>query len=186
MNLVSPPRLTTGIGDAYMVKDGIIQPGSANHLGSCLNKPTPANVTRTPFPITGGELRFEFVNNSAGPPDEKFSIDMYFTDDNADYSSNGFFRWGGLKRMQYWENFETGWSCSVPMDMTDRLRQPGNATAVTMLDGLNVTFALLIGDLRNGSDGWGGNLFEEVDQVCLSERDIWNFTNALNSVHMLL
>ena len=82
--------------------------------------------------------------------------------------------------MQYWENFETGWSCSVPMVMTDRLRQPGNATAVAMLDGLNVTFALLIDDLRNGS------VLEEVDQVCLSERDILNFTNALNSVHMLL
>jgi len=181
MNLVSPPRLTTGIGDAYIVKNGEIQEGYTNHLGSCLNKLTPANITRTPFPITGGELRFAFVNNSAGPPDERFSIDMYFTDDDADYSSTGSFRWGGLKRMLSWENFETGWSCSVPLEMKGRLRQPENATAVAMLNGLNVTFALLIQSSRNSG------LFEEVDQVnsVLTHKNISN-TNSLNSAHMSL
>jgi hypothetical protein len=139
MNLISPPRWTTEIGDAYMIKAGAIQPGYTNSLGSCLNKPTPlnVNVTRTPFPISGGSLVFGFVNDTASPnpdpTDEKFWIDMYFTDDNADRSANSFFIWGGvIRRMQFRQGFETGWSCSVGFNMTSRLRQPGNESAVQL------------------------------------------------------
>lgn len=168
MNLVSPPRWTTDIGDAYIVKAGVRQPGYANHMGSCLNKPTPSNVTRTPFPISGGSLIFSFVNDTASPnPDptnESFAIDMYFTDDHVNYSPDYFFRWGGLvRRMTSWQGFETGWTCNVPFDMTSMLRQPGNETAVRLLEGFNLTIALLVTARRSP---W--NIYEEVDQVCFT------------------
>lgn len=173
MNLISPPRWTTDIGDAYIIKNGTIQPGYGNHQGSCLNKPVPSNVTRTPFPISGGSLVFGFVNDTASAtpdtPDEKFKIDMHFTDDNADYSSRSFFKWGNvIRRMQFWHGFETGWTCDVGLDMKSRLRQPENATAVQLLEGMNLTIALLVrvgrGPFRGDRD-WAGNPWEEVDQV---------------------
>ena len=175
MNLVSPPRWTTDVGDAYMIKAGVIQPGYSNHLGSCLNKPTPLNVTRHPFPISGGSLVFGFVNDTASPnpdpTDEKFKIDMYFTDDKVNYSPDYFFRWGGLvRRMEYWQGFETGWSCAVGFNMTSLLRQPGNESAVQLLEGMNLTIALLVSVGRGpyrGDPNWAGNTWEEVDQVCI-------------------
>jgi hypothetical protein len=175
MNLISPPRWTTDIGDAYMIKAGVIQPGYSNSLGSCLNKPTPLNVTRAPFPISGGSLVFGFVNDTASPSpdptDEKFWIDMYFTDDNADYSSNSFFKWGLIRRMEYWQGFETGWSCTMGFNMTSRLRQPGNESALRLLEGMDVTIALLVSVGRGpfrGDPNWAGGTWEEVDQVCFS------------------
>jgi hypothetical protein len=174
MDLIFPPRWTTDIGDAYIVKAGAIQPGYTNSLGSCLNKPTPLNVTRTLFPISGGSLIFGFVNDTASPnldpTDEKFWIDMYLTDNNADYSPNSFFMWGNIwKRMEFWQGFETGWSCTVGFDMMGQLRQPGNESAVQLLEGMNVTIALLVSVGRGpfrGDPNWAGNTWEEVDQVC--------------------
>jgi len=174
MNLISPPRWTTDIGDAYIVKAGVNQPGYTNHLGSCLNKASPLNVTRSLFPISGGSLVFGFVNDTTSPnpdpPDEKFSIDMYFADDNADYSDNSFFVWGDvIRRMQLWQGFETGWRCNVGFNMTSALRQPGNESSVALLEGMNVTIALLVSVGRGpfGKDpNWAGNMWEEVDQVC--------------------
>ncbi|KAH8807271.1 hypothetical protein F5884DRAFT_339721 [Xylogone sp. PMI_703] len=194
MNLVVPPRWTTDIGDAYMVKAGVTQPGAANHLGSCLNKRTPANVTRSLFPASGGSLVFSFTNNTASPSpdptDEKFSIDMYFTDDHVDYSPDYFFRWGNLvRRMEFWQGFETGWTCSVPFDMTSLLRQPDNETAVGLLDGMNMTIALLVSVGRGpyrGDPNWGGTVWEEVDQVCFSCAYITLTTNKTSSKRQLM
>lgn len=96
---------------------------------------------------------------------------MYLTNDNADYSPSSFFRWGGLKRMTFWQGFETGWSCTVGYDMTSRLRQPGNGSAVQLLEGMNVTIALLVSVGRGpfrGDPNWVGDTWEEVDQVCFS------------------
>jgi len=173
MNLISPPRWTTDIGDAYIIKAGQSQEGYTNHLGSCLNKPVPQNVTRTPFPISGGSFIFDFVNDTAAsnpdPTDEKFMIDMYISGDSSLYESDSFFRTGGLKRMQFWQGFKTGWKCEVGFDMTSRLRQPGNETALQLMEGLNVTIAMLISVGRGpyrGDPKWAGNVWEEVDQVC--------------------
>lgn len=176
MDLISPPRWTTDIGDRYMVKAGEIQPGYTNSMTSCLNQPTPLNVTRTPFPISGGSLVFGFVNNTASPnpdpTDEKFWLDLYLTDDKADYSSDSFFKFGDLvRRMEFWQGFQTGWRCSVGFNMTSQLRQPTNETAVGLLEGMNITIALLDmlgrGPYR-GDTNWAGNTWEEVDQVCFA------------------
>ncbi len=73
--------------------------------------------------------------------------------------------------MQYWQGFESGWTCSVGYEMKSRLRQPGNETAVRMLEGLSFTIALLISVGRGpwrGDMKWAGNKWEEVDQVCFS------------------
>jgi hypothetical protein len=173
MNLISPPRWTTDIGDAYIIKAGQIQDGYTNHLGSCLNKPVPSNVTRTFYPISGGSLVFGFLNDTAAPnpdpTDEKFTIDMYISGPPATYEDDSFFRSGGLKRMRYWQGFQTGWKCEVPFDMTSRLRQPGNQTALQLMEGMNVTIALLVSVGRGpyrGDPNWTGNVWEEVDQVC--------------------
>jgi hypothetical protein len=192
MNLISPPHWTTDIGDAYMIKAGVAQPGFGNHLGSCLNKPTPLNIARTPFPIFGGSLVFGFVNDTASPnpdpTDEKIWIDMYFTDDNADYSPNSFFNWGNIIRMEFWQGFETGWACKVAFNMTSRLRQPGNETAVGLLEGMNLMIALLVSVGRGpliGDPNWQGNTWEEVDQVCFSYQFFSvdrGRTNGLNGI----
>jgi hypothetical protein len=97
---------------------------------------------------------------------------MYFTNDHPDYSPNSFFIWGNIiKRMQFWQRFEIGWSCTVGFNMTSRLRQPGNESAVQLLEGMNVTIALLVSVGRGpfrGDPNWAGNTWEEVDQVCFS------------------
>lgn len=177
MNLIYPPPWTTGLGDGYVIKNGTKPDPFTLDQITCLNRATPSNVTRTLFPITGGSLKFGFVNNSADWPDEngpdKFWIDMYISDGNAPtapYSSNSFFRYGGLKRMQFWQNFQTGMTCSVPLEqvLKSRLRQPENATAISMLEGLNLTFGLVIMDSRGprfGEENWSGKVFEEVHQV---------------------
>lgn len=164
MDLVYPKRWTTDIGDAYLVKDGEQQDGASNSVGSCLNKEVPKNVTRSLFPITGGNLRFAFVNESRGDGSSddtgKFRIDMYFLAEpertNPDFDD---IVW--MKRMEFWYGFTTGDECVVPMDMTTRLKDPGNQTAVDSLEGLNVTLTWQIRNIRNYK------VFEQVDQVCL-------------------
>lgn len=158
MDLIWPPRWETDIGDAYLIKHGERQAGYANSLGSCLNKEVPHNVTRTPFPITGGFLRFAFVNMSDTWTGHKFSIDMYFS--NEPRNSNDAFISGGVKRMRWWEGFANGSTCAIPMNMLDRVKDPSNATAVASLKGLNVTFALQVHDFENYY-----TVFEQVDQV---------------------
>jgi hypothetical protein len=157
MDLVWPPRWTTDIGDAYIVKNGERQPGYTNDLGSCLNKPVPRNVSRTKFPLRGGAIKFAFVNNSQVDTGDQFSVDMYFADEP--YNKNPYFRAGGLKRMASWGDFATGMTCSVPVEIFTRLKDPSNPTSLDSLDGYNVTFALLINVNRLGSH------FERVDQV---------------------
>lgn len=166
MDLVHPPRWTTDIGDAYLVKDGEIQDAYYNALGSCLNKPVPTNVTRTPFPITDGSLRFAFVNRSRGGEDTgQFRIDMYFKQDpwglNKDFDTPAW-----MKRMQFWHDFSTGDTCTVPMDMRTRLKDPTNTTVIESLDGLNVTFSLQVINYRSTRT----YPFEQVDQVCHERR----------------
>lgn len=162
MDLVHPPRWTTDIGDAYLVKDGEIQDAYYNALGSCLNKPVPTNVTRTPFSITDGSLRFAFVNRSRGGEDTgEFRIDMYFKQDpwglNKDFDSPVW-----MKRMQFWHGFSTGDACTVPMDLRTRLKDPNNTSVIESLEGLNVTFGLQVINYRGESI----HPFEQVDQVC--------------------
>lgn len=159
MDLVSPPRLTMGIGDAYLIKNGEKQEGYTNSLGSCLNKQTPENVKRTPFPITGGHIKFAFVNESETWTGDEFTVDMYFTDDP--WGENKSFRHGGLKRMQTWSSFKTGMTCTVPMDMRIRLSKGEDADAIETWEGLNITFALQVKAHR------GYKVFEQVDQVSL-------------------
>ncbi|KAH7317592.1 hypothetical protein BKA65DRAFT_514789 [Rhexocercosporidium sp. MPI-PUGE-AT-0058] len=172
MDLISPPRWTTDVGDRYMIKAGEIQPGFTNSLTSCLNEPTPLNVTRSLFPISGGSLVFGFVNDTISPnpdpTDEKFWLDLYLTDDKADYSDDYFFKFGNqFRRMEFWQGFRTGWSCSVGFNMTSQLRQPTNETAMGLLEGMNITIALLIklgrGPYR-GDPNWAGNTWDEVHQ----------------------
>ncbi len=53
--------------------------------------------------------------------------------------------------------------------MTSRLRQPGNESALRMLEGMNLTIAVLVSVGRGpyrGDPNWSGNTWEEVDQVC--------------------
>lgn len=70
---------------------------------------------------------------------------MYFTDDNADYSPNSFFNWGNIiMRMEFWQGFETGWTCNLGFNMTSRLRQPGDESVVELLEGMDLTIALLV------------------------------------------
>ncbi|KAL2065723.1 hypothetical protein VTL71DRAFT_3393 [Oculimacula yallundae] len=172
MDLISPPRWTTDIGDRYIIKAGEIQEGYTNALTSCLNLPVPSNVTRTPFPINGGSIVFGFVNDTASPNpdpvDEKFWLDMYLSSDQlAHYSSDYFFNFGNFKRMRYWQGFQTGWTCSVGIDVASRLKQPTNETALALLEGMNITVALLIhlgrGPYR-GDPNWGGYTWDEVHQ----------------------
>ncbi|PVH79357.1 hypothetical protein DL98DRAFT_516129 [Cadophora sp. DSE1049] len=175
MNLISPPRWTTEPGDTYIIKAGEIQEGYTNAQSSCLNRPTPSNVTRTPFPISGGSLVFGFVNDTASlnpdPTDEKFWLDLYLTTDDQTegiYSDDYFFKFGNqFRRMQFWQGFQTGWTCSVGFNMTSQLKQPMNETAVGLLEGMNITIALLIklgrGPYR-GDPNWAGNTWDEVHQ----------------------
>ncbi|CAH0032808.1 unnamed protein product [Clonostachys rhizophaga] len=157
MDLASPPRWTTDIGDQYLVKNGEFQKGFVNAEASCMHKPVPTNVTRSYFPITGGSIRFDFVNLTTVSTGDAFLIDMYFNDDP--WGENPDFKSGSLKRMQWWRGFGNGMSCHVPVDMTERLTDPTNQTAIASLEGLNVTFALQIQDYRNNS-----GVFEQVDQ----------------------
>lgn len=174
MNLISPPLWTTDIGGDYNVKAGISQPG---FFAGCLNKPNPLKLNSYSLPDIGRLPHFEFVNNTASPTpdpvDEKFWIDMYLTDRESDTGRDSFFKWdqyvwGGARRMKYWQGLETGWRCSVPLDMKSRLKQPGNETAVGLLEGMNITIALLTmlgrGPYR-GDLNWSGDNWEEVDQV---------------------
>jgi len=96
--------------------------------------------------------------------------------------------------MQHWQGVQTGWTCSVEFDMTSRLRQPTNETALAMMEGLNITIALLIklgrGPYR-GDPNWAGKTWDEVTryvqphrltfqtweadktEVCLCHIDFW-------------
>ncbi|KAK8045025.1 hypothetical protein PG993_005049 [Apiospora rasikravindrae] len=145
----------------YLRKAGVAQDGYTNSLGSCLNYPVPANITRIPFPVRGGRLQFDMVNSTGAFSDHYMSVFFYLGHLWAD---GGFRKKHNFERFRM-QNFRTGPNCTEPIDMVERVmyEDERNVTSEAEIIGLNVTFALLFEDITGRYSE-----YERVDQLLVS------------------
>lgn len=114
-------------------------------------------MTRTLFPVPAGFLRFGFVNNTDAGTGE-FSVGFYLLE--SPWHGHEAIKPRLATRMQLWEGFTSGMTCTVSYDTTNRPEDPNNATEIASLKGYNVTVAALIRDNCGGAE-----VFGEVHQV---------------------
>lgn len=177
VNLLFPPPLRLG----EELVNGNALPNYTKSPWPCNDVPVPADITRSPFPISGGRIAFSLFNNTPDSLlDYQYQADFYLGQislGNGTYSTasqdpvsnyNEGFAWiGGAT----WRGISTGQDCSDPIPAVELVaealgRDAGELIQTTGLDlrGLNATIGVrinLFGPYTSGDEN-----IEEMYQVC--------------------
>jgi len=150
VDLSSPPPIN--IGDSVVNGKPLVNYTTDITGWPCYNYPVPANVPRTPFPISGGKLSFTLTNNSVGSLwDYQYIGDIYlgqislgdgtYSIASQDPTNIGF----EYVDTDVWDDFSTGPDCSDTIDVMGAIsRALGEDVTAASVVGMNATFGMRI------------------------------------------
>jgi hypothetical protein len=153
VDLSSPPPINIG---GSVVNGEVLANYTTSLTGwPCYNYPVPADVSRTPFPISGGRLSFILTNSSVGSLwDYQFIGDIYlgqislgdgtYSTTSLDPSSDmntGY----DIVDTEVWDDFSSGQGCSDPYDVVGAISNAlGKDVTAQSVVGMNATFGMRI------------------------------------------